>query len=68
VLDLADIARLEERRQAELLAAVAPVIQPFAGGVMGFHEPGSWQNQASGAGLDGPVSDDELDAMIEFYV
>jgi GNAT superfamily N-acetyltransferase len=68
VLDLAVIAQLEERRQADLLAAVAPVVRPFAGGVMGFHEPGSWQNQASGAGLAGPVSDDEIDAMVEFYV
>lgn len=68
MLDLAEIAQLEERRQADLLAAVAPLVRPFAGGVMGFHEPGSWQNQASGAGLAGPVSDDEIDAMVDFYV
>jgi GNAT superfamily N-acetyltransferase len=68
VLDLAEIAQLEERRQADMLAAVAPVVRPFAGGVMGFHEPGSWQNQASGAGLHGPVADDEVEAMVEFYV
>jgi GNAT superfamily N-acetyltransferase len=68
MLDLADIAKLEERRQAEMLAAVAPLVRPFAGGLMGFHEPGSWQNQASGVGLDGPVEDAEIDAMIEFYV
>lgn len=68
VLDLAQIAALEERRQAQMLAAVAPLVRPFAGGVMGFHEPGSWQNQACGVGLDGPVSDDDIDAMVEFYV
>jgi GNAT superfamily N-acetyltransferase len=68
MLDIADIAKLEERRQAEMLAAVAPLVRPFAGGLMGFHEPGSWQNQASGVGLDGPVEDAEIEAMIEFYV
>ena len=63
----AEIAQLEEHRQAQLLAEVAPLVRPFAGGVMGFHEPGSWQNQASGVGLAGPVSLDEIDALIEFY-
>jgi GNAT superfamily N-acetyltransferase len=68
MLDLVEIARLEERRQANMLASVAPLVRPFAGGVMGFHEPGSWQNQASCVGLDGPVDDGEVDAMIDFYV
>ena len=62
-----EIALLEERRQARMLAAVTPVVEPFAGGVMGFHEPGSWQNQACGVGLDGLVEDAEIDAMVEFY-
>lgn len=62
-----DIAALEERRQAAMLAAVSPTTRPFAGGVMAFHEPGSWQNQACGVGLDGPVDPVEIDAMIEFY-
>jgi hypothetical protein len=68
MLDLAEIAQLEERRQAAMLASVAPLVRPFAGGVMGFDEPGSWQNQASGVGLDGPVDEAEVDTMIDFYV
>jgi hypothetical protein len=67
VLDLVEIARLEERRQAAMLASVTPLVRPFAGGVMGFHEVGSWQNQACGVGLEGVVADDEIDAMVEFY-
>ncbi|PRP94860.1 GNAT family N-acetyltransferase [Enhygromyxa salina] len=63
----AEIAQLEERRQARLLADVTPLVQPFAGGFMGFHEPGSWQNQACGVGLAGPVGADEITNMIEFY-
>jgi GNAT superfamily N-acetyltransferase len=63
----AEIAQLEEPRQARMLADVAPIVRPFAGGVMGFHEPGSWQNQAAGVGLSGPVALGEIDEMIEFY-
>ena len=63
----AQIALLVERRQAQLLAEVTPIIEPFAGGVMGFHELGSWQNQACGVGLDGPVEPAQLDELIEFY-
>ena len=68
MLESAAIAALEERRQAEMLASVAPLVRPFAGGVMGFHEIGSWQNQACGVGLAGPVTDEDIDAMVEFYV
>lgn len=63
----AEIAALEEPRQAGLLAAVTPLTRAFAGGVMGFHAPGSWQNQACGVGLEGPVSGDEIDAMVHFF-
>jgi GNAT superfamily N-acetyltransferase len=66
-LSPAEIALLEERRQAQMLAAVAPLVRPFAGGVMAFHGPGSWQNQAAGVGLAGPVDAAEIDALIEFY-
>jgi GNAT superfamily N-acetyltransferase len=67
LLTPATVAALEERRQAKLLADVTPLVRPFAGGVMGFHEPGSWQNQACGVGLAGPVAAAEIDEMIEFY-
>lgn len=30
-------------------------------------EPGSWMNQAVGLGLDGPVSPDVVDELIEYY-
>ena len=63
----AEIAQLEEHRQARMLADVTPLVRPFAGGVMGFHEPGSWQNQACGVGLAGPVGADEIAELIEFY-
>jgi GNAT superfamily N-acetyltransferase len=63
----AEIAQLEERRQARMLADVTPLVRPFAGGVMGFHEPGSWQNQACGVGLAGLVDEHEIVELIEFY-
>ncbi|PRP90035.1 Acetyltransferase (GNAT) family protein [Enhygromyxa salina] len=62
-----EIARLEEARQARLLAELAATSRPFAGGVMGFDAAHTWHNHAVGVGLDGAVGADEIDAMIEFY-
>ncbi len=62
-----EVARIEEARAAAMLAGSAREVRPWAGGTMGFSEPGSWQNQVMGAGLDVSVSDAELDAMVEFY-
>lgn len=39
----------------------------FAGGVACFDGIGSWQNQASGAGLQGGISEAELERLIAFY-
>lgn len=63
-----DIARLEELRQASDTADVADESEPIAGGFMCYSGPGSWANQAAGLGLDGPVSDEDLDRLVEFYV
>ncbi len=67
-LDLPEIARIEEQRQAIGTGEVALESEPIAGGVMAFTAPGSWSNQACGLGLDAPVSDDDLDRLVDFYV
>ena len=63
-----EIARLEEARQAAGTADVAAEAVPIAGGSMCFSGPGSWSNQAAGLGLDGPVSGEDLDRLVDFYV
>ncbi len=68
MLSPVEIALREEARQALGLASLADMHEPFAGGVMGYSGPGSWSNQATGAGLDGPVSDEEMDRFVDFYV
>ena len=62
-----DVARLEERREALAITEIAPSHERIMGGVMGLGEPGSWINQAMGVGLEGPVTEAELDRLVAFY-
>ncbi|MCB9845141.1 MAG: GNAT family N-acetyltransferase [Phycisphaeraceae bacterium] len=66
-MDPIDIARLEERRMAVAMSEIALEHQELAGGVMAFSEKGSWTNQACALGLRGPVSEHEIDQLVEFY-
>lgn len=68
MLDFREIAAREERRQALRTAEVAQEAEAIAGGSMAFAGVGSWANQAAGLGLDGPVSDADLDRLVSFYV
>lgn len=62
-----DIARLEEARQAKSTAEIVEDAEPITGGWMAYDRPGSWANQACGLGLNGPVTDNELDSLVHFY-
>ena len=63
-----DIARAEEPRQARSTAEVAREHASLGGGTACYDSPGSWANQACALGLDGPVPEAELDALVAFYV
>lgn len=65
--NLREIALREERRQAEGTAAVADESLVLGGGILSFAGRGSWANQACGLGLDGAVSDADLDRLVDFY-
>ncbi len=66
-LEPVDIARREEERQARGTSEVALEAEAINGGWMGFVEPGSWANQACGLGLTGPITEAELDRLVEYY-
>ncbi len=66
-MDTIELARLEEMRQARGVSEIANESQPIAGGVMSYEAPDSWANQACGLGLTGPVSDADLDRLVEWY-
>jgi hypothetical protein len=66
-IDIADVARLAEARQARSVAVLADEVEPIAGGVMCFSGAGSWTNQAMGLGMSGPVELAEVDRLIRFY-
>lgn len=65
--DIIDLARAEERRIAVGISEISDSAPPFAGGVMARASPGSWSNAVFGAGMSGPVTVAEVDAMIDFY-
>lgn len=66
MIDLKQLARMEERRIAAGVADVADEARPFAGGTIARGKPGTWCNFACGVGLDGPMTDTEL-ALAETY-
>lgn len=68
MFSLRDIAVLEEERQARGTAEIGRESEQIAGGWMTFVGEGSWANQACGLGLQGTVTDEDLDRLVEFYV
>lgn len=62
-----EIAVLEEKRQALGTAEIGRESEEIAGGWMTYAGQGSWANQACGFGLQGPVTDEELDRLVNFY-
>lgn len=62
-----EIAVLEDARQARAVAESSVEAIRVAGGWACFAEPGSWQNQAMGLGMEGPVREAALDRVIAFY-
>ncbi|MDI1447078.1 GNAT family N-acetyltransferase [Polyangium sp. 6x1] len=62
-----DISRLEEARQVQGFASIAPESIRVAGGIACFAGVGSWCNVVVGIGLEGPVTAEELDRIEAFY-
>ena len=62
-----EMAALEERRMGLSISEVALESEAIAGGWMCYSRPGCWSNQANAMGLSGPVTDDELNRLVEFY-
>ena len=62
-----ELSALEERRMALSISEVALESEAIAGGWMCYSRPGCWSNQANAMGLDGPVADDELNRLVDFY-
>lgn len=59
---------LEERRQARSVSELADAHIAVGGGVACYGGSAeSWMNLVIGAGMNGPVSDEDLDAMVRFY-
>lgn len=68
MLQLADIARREELRQAQSLSEVSVESRRCCGGVASRAHHGSWLNTAVGMGFDGPIDPREIDELIAWFV
>jgi ribosomal protein S18 acetylase RimI-like enzyme len=66
-MDPVELSGLEEARQARGVADLARECEPIAGGMMSYEGPDSWANEACGLGLDGSVSSEDLDRLVEWY-
>lgn len=51
----------------ELYPATCATFAPIAGGIAGYAGPDSPMTQSFGLGLDGPVTESEIEALEEFY-
>ncbi len=67
MFSLHEIAILEEGRQALGTVDLGRESESVGGGWMTFAGEGSWANQACGLGLQGPVTELDLDRLVEFY-
>jgi len=67
MLDLASVAKLEERRLVLGLEAVAPESCRMGSGILCRGAPGTWINTSSGFGIDGPCENDHLLRLIEWF-
>lgn len=67
MLTYTEFARAEEARQAKGLSEIADAARPFGGGMAGRSTPGGWSNTSVGMGLNGPVSQGEVDEVVAWY-
>jgi GNAT superfamily N-acetyltransferase len=61
------LAHREEHRQGRAMADIADAALAIGGGYASFGGKGSWLNRASGVGLARPVSDADLDRLVDFF-
>ncbi|MCO4773401.1 MAG: GNAT family N-acetyltransferase, partial [Deltaproteobacteria bacterium] len=63
----ASIANRDAHRLALVLEELSATGERIAGGWAAWDADGSWADYAAGLGLDGPVTDPELDRLVAFY-
>lgn len=68
MIDLIDVCRLEEARQAKAISEIAVHWRPCAGGVLSRGEPRAYINMGCCLGLSGPVTTDEVEEMIQWFI
>lgn len=71
MMDLADIAMLEEGRLCNALEVIAPESKRLAGGLLTRGDAGTWINTTSGLGMGlgitTPVTADDVETLIQWF-
>jgi GNAT superfamily N-acetyltransferase len=67
MMDLADIATLEESRLCNALEVVAAESRRLAGGLLTRGEPGTWINTTSGLGMNTAVQSADIEELIRWF-
>lgn len=71
MMDLADIAMLEEQRLCKALEVIAPESRRLAGGVLTRGDPGTWINTTTGLGMglgvQTPVRAEDIEELINWF-
>jgi len=67
MMDLADIATLEESRLCNALEVVATESRRLAGGLLTRGEPGTWINTTSGLGMNTAVQSADIEELIRWF-
>jgi GNAT superfamily N-acetyltransferase len=63
-----EMARIVERGQQQATETIAGIWEPIADGGAGYENAGSYMNRACGIGVDGPVSGEDLDRLVAFFL
>lgn len=67
MLDFVSVARRVERQRAVAAQQLSTSSLAIGGGLAAYCGPGSPTNRASAIGLDGPVSNEEVTKLIDFF-
>lgn len=59
--------RLNERRQAQVVADISDEHEVVGSGCMGYMQGTDWISKAVGADLDGPLDDDGVARIVDYY-
>ncbi len=66
-IDRKSCVRLNEQRQAQVVADISDEHEAFGSGCVGYMRGTAWISKAVGCDLDGPLSDEDVARIVDYY-